>query len=69
MIGIRIGKDYFLIPRIEARQMRDPFDALPHLARSSHHSSGEFPPAGGAGYLLGNGDAGFWNPSSDSLIR
>lgn len=55
--------------------MRDPFDAQPHLARSSRQSSGEFVPLAAAatptssGYLLGNGDAGFWTLSSDSLVR
>lgn len=55
--------------------MRDPFDAQTQLARSSHHSSGEFTPAAAAatpsiaGHMLGNGKGGFWTPNSDSLIR
>ena len=55
--------------------MRDPFDGQPHLVHSSRQSSGEFvPQATGAlplstGYMLGNGDVGFWTPNSDSLIR
>ncbi|XP_020247530.1 uncharacterized protein LOC109825174 isoform X2 [Asparagus officinalis] len=55
--------------------MRDPFDTQPNLVQSSRHSPGEFaPPATaamqpGTVFTVGNGDAGFWNPSSDSSIR
>ncbi|ONK66741.1 uncharacterized protein A4U43_C06F11470 [Asparagus officinalis] len=55
--------------------MHDSFDTQPNLVQSSRHSSGKFaPPAtaamqSGTIFMVGNGDAGFWNPSSDSSIK
>lgn len=53
--------------------MRDPFEVQPNAVNTDGQAPNELTSPdmmpSGTGYVLGNGDAGFWTSTSDSLIR
>lgn len=53
--------------------MRDPFEVQPTAVNADQQAPNELMSPdmmpSGTGYVLGNGDARFWTPTSDSLIR